>query len=337
MRAVKIWPMRPLIEEGRDWASKAAELRTTFLSTTGEAPSLGQRLRGVKRGETVETCHHWRTLLHIEIDADDIMPAWLLTPKEPPLTPRAALALHPTAPEGKDATAIAGKYPYGAELADRGWTVLVPDNFAVKSRYAAAHTLEAYDTKVFYERFPRWSAVGKMIRDGQICLDLMAELPETSDSPVALIGHSLGSQYASYLGAVDERPFAVVTNCGLYPFADNPARGNKFRKEWFIYFCDDELERSVREGPCPLWDIHEVMALAAPRPQLVLCASNDECCPVHGGVTQSVDQLHNLYKHLDAPGHLATILHNHGHGFLPEYRELAYAWLERQVESQVER
>jgi|GEM_PF-1262167 len=333
-----VWPMRPLLEDENGspivdlagWQRRADQIRALMFRTLGPKPA-SQGMHGFTVGDTVRKDDVLLTLVTITVDEDDLMEAWLLEPADVPPDQRkgVALAPHGTNEHGKDyvaGTVPTEHAPYGREMAQRGWTVLAHDCHALKRRYA--RELRQYDTKYFYDRFPEWSSVGKIIADAQACLDVLAELPQSAGQPVATIGHSLGGQSALYAGIADERVNAAVCSCGVYPFSDSVRRSHWFRTEWYIYLQDAELKRSVIEGPQPLWDFHELAALMAPRKLMIYLAPNDYCCENEEGVTTMARELHKVWNLLDAKANLTVSLHNEGHAFEKWHREYAYYWLE---------
>jgi dienelactone hydrolase len=335
---MQIWPMRPLlwddqeqpIRDAESWQKRAATIRQTFVSTLGEAPD-SQRLHSYELVERVESEGVARTLMRITVDDDDVMEAFLMEPADPAKRkPGAvALALHQTNNEGKNEVAgIAGsaKLRYALELAQRGWTVLAPDQFAITRRYGK--DIGPFETGRFYDRFPKWSAVGKSVSDSQIALDVMEQLPQTKGHRPSVIGHSLGGHGSVFLAAVDDRISQVVSNCGVYPFADSFAREQWFRDRWYIYFKDQAFKKSVVQGPVPLWDFHELCALVAPRRLCLLSASNDALVRSAWGLHQMGEQLHRLYALLQTNGALLTVTHNEEHSFSNANRAMAYAWME---------
>lgn len=165
------------------WDAKAKHIHRTFMQTLGQAPPRQTPIVTIVQTQSAEDVT--LTLMHIQVDDDDIMEAWLIEPRVRKAETRVALALHQTIDDGKDeVTGLAGSpdLAYGRELARRGWTVLAPDHFALTRRYAKG--LRAFDTARFYERYPKWSAVGKTLADAQAALDVLDQLPQTTGRPI---------------------------------------------------------------------------------------------------------------------------------------------------------
>ena len=214
-----VWPMRPLVVVGDDanaWQKRANDIRERFVRTLGPFPAT-QKLHSytIDEPDTYEGVK--RSLVRIVVDDDDVMEAWLLEPLDgAPRAGRAAVAPHPTSDEGKDeVVGTAGKrqWLYAIELARRGWIVIAPDAHAVSRRFSKG--LKSYDTAKFYERWPQWSSVGKIVADHRICVDLLAKLPQSRELPVSILGHSLGGQSAIYAAVMDERIESCVCCCGI--------------------------------------------------------------------------------------------------------------------------
>lgn len=77
-------------------------------------------------------------------------------------------------------------------------------------------------TRRFYEKYPKWSAVGKTIWDGQRCLADLQSLRFVNANRLGCMEHSLGTHSAVFLATVDEGVRCVVSNYGLSSFRCNP-------------------------------------------------------------------------------------------------------------------
>ncbi len=332
------WPIAPLLIDDSGapittraaWDRKAAHIRSLFIQTLGPRPSsqhyYGHTSLGSREvaGITIQT-------IRLQLDVNEFMDVYLLQPADRNLlNGRAALATHQTSDFGKEEVAgLIGdpSQAYGRELALRGWTVVAVDIFALP--HLSLSGGKAYDTDALYKRFPDWSAVGKMVSDLQITLDLMERLPATRGLPVSTIGHSLGGHGTMFLAVCDPRPVQTVNNAGFMPFSDGIERHNFFRDDAYIHFKHQGLKRSVLHGPRPLWDLHELIASIAPRRVLILASGNDDNLRSHNGIAVMTSQIHQLYEFLGHKSAFAAILHADDHTFLPWHRAAAYAWMEQ--------
>lgn len=106
-------------------------------------------------------------------------------------------------------------------------------------------------------RHPNVTGVGKWVWDAHRLVDYLYTLPEVDRKHIGIIGHSLGGKMALHAPAFDERITAVVSNeLGI---------GLKFSNyEDYWYFGD-----FINHVP-PGTDQHELIALIAPRPFLLI-------------------------------------------------------------------
>src|SRR5439155_24882510 len=99
--------------------------------------------------------------------------------------------------------------------------------------------------------------MAKMLYDALVAVDILAALPEVDPSRLGCVGHSLGAKEALYLAAFDERIKVAVSSEG--------GIGTKF-SNWDAAWY---LGPSIKE-PTFTRDHHELLALVAPRPFLLL-------------------------------------------------------------------
>lgn len=106
-------------------------------------------------------------------------------------------------------------------------------------------------------RHPNVTGVGKWLWDAHRLVDYLYTLPEVDRKNIGIIGHSLGGKMALHAPAFDERITAVVSNeLGIGLTFSN------YEDYW--YFGD-----FIKHVP-PGTDQHELIALIAPRPFLLI-------------------------------------------------------------------
>ncbi|TLS52182.1 dipeptidyl aminopeptidase [Paenibacillus antri] len=319
----------PLLEgvtTPEEWARRREEIRSVWAAYVGELP---ERLAAPQweRLSEVDEGAHVRVHLRYRVGDGDEVPAYLLVPRGGSDRPRpAVLALHPTAPEGKaDVATRSGRdnRRYGLELAERGFVVLAPDTITAGERvYPGA---EPFRTAPYYERFPRRTAVGKMLSDHMHAVDLLASLPEADGSRIGAIGHSLGGYNAFFLAGFDERVRAIAVSCGFATFAGDPERNRWGLRDWFSHLprLTDDLEND--EVP---FEFHEIAGLAAPTPWFNWNGTSDPIFPHWRPAVDAMEQLERLYRLLGAEeGRLTYRFGSGGHDFPRSIREAAYDFL----------
>lgn len=95
------------------------------------------------------------------------------------------------------------------ELTRRGYAVLAFDQIGFGTRVEHA--------KNFYQRYPRWSLLGKMIADTRAAISAGSALEMIDATRINLVGYSLGAKVALWTAAFDQRPAAIVSIAGITP------------------------------------------------------------------------------------------------------------------------
>ncbi len=158
---------------------------------------------------------------------------------------------------------------------------------------------------------PGWSGIGKLVADTSLALDLLLSQPGVDASRVLSMGHSLGGKMAFYTGALDARVTAVVaSDFGL------PWRSTNWAAAW--YHGEERVARAEREGMAH----HELLALLAPRPFLLLAGEAD-----NAAAWQYLEAARPWYAKAGVPENLGCIDHASGHRPPLCSVDLAYGWL----------
>lgn len=180
----------------------------------------------------------------------------------------------------------------------------------------------------FYERHPRWSLLGKMLRDSQAALDILTSLPYVDPDRIILAGYGLGALAGIHLGALDERLKGLAIICPPEPFrSDTPDKGTGGIRRWShrhmllprLGFFAGEEERIP-------YDIHLLLGCLAPRPVLVVSPQLDREANIED-ITSSISQARLVYHLYDASLRLQQISPETYNQFGPEIQDLVIGWL----------
>ena len=152
---------------------------------------------------------------------------------------------------------------------------------------------------------------------------------------IGAAGHSQGGGITIDAMAVDDRIKAGVSNCGTWPLRLSKNPFNHARTGWWV--GRPLLRPYCQAGkPFPI-DMHECLALAAPRAIMNICALND-CMytPEEESVTRAAFEnldgnVSRVFALTGIEDNFRNVLHLNGHSFLEEQRETAYAFLDEKL------
>lgn len=287
-------------------------------------------------GVDIDGCYE-RRLISYAVETGERAHAFLAIPHGLTAPAPAIVSLHGTYPRGKEREAGLAGEPEKAfldQFARRGYVVIAPDHFVAGERLPPEG---AYDTTRFHQKHPSWTAVGKSVYEHAIALDALETLPEVDPTRRGAFGHSLGGHGAYFLAAYDQRVSCAASNSGCAPFRHNSRVEAWARDHFYIYF--KPARDGLLRGELPPIDMHEIMALIAPRPFLDLSALNDLIAgdePRLAGWTYRqrvlmLMKVMDVYELEGAPGHFAFYSHGRGHAAPHEARKLIHGWFDQHL------
>lgn len=311
------------------WAGRREQLEKTITRFLGEAPDIEAPAPAFRVYEEHEYPEYRHLLIGYLVEPEEEVKAHLLVPPQERRKKGAAvLCLHGTTAAAKDSQIQESEKPgrdFGRLFAREGFVTLSPDHCCSGERQPPG--VQPYDTKPFYERYPRWSMMGKAIWDGQRALDILSDIPEVDPARLGVVGHSLGGYGSIFLSAYEPRLKATISSCGLTSWEDNSKRMAWSRDTWYVHF--PLLREYFARDEVP-FDMHEFAALIAPRPFLnvsgmadLMYASSNENMPEIGW------QLWQLYALLGAEENFANFLFGAGHDVPTYARALMVGWMTR--------
>jgi dienelactone hydrolase len=324
-----------------DWKARKEVLRRRYLELIRDSEKPAKPPLDLVVHETVDVDGAYlRKLISYNVEADERARAYLAVPVGLKGPAPAMVTLHGTYPRGKDQEAGLVGAPEKAfldQLARRGYVVISPDHFVAGDRTPPEG---AYETARFYKKHPKWTAVGKAAYEGSIAVDVLQSLPEVDPERIGVMGHSLGGHGSYYLAAYDPRIKVAISNSGGAPFRYNSKVEAWARDKWYIYL--KPMRKDLLKGILPPIDMHEIMALIAPRPYLDLCALNDRIAgdpPELAGMTYRQRNLMlmkvmDVYELEGAPQNFAYYTHGQGHSVPYEARQLMYGWLDKHLKGE---
>ncbi|HWR50036.1 MAG TPA: SUMF1/EgtB/PvdO family nonheme iron enzyme [Bryobacteraceae bacterium] len=161
-------------------------------------------------------------------------------------------------------------------------------------------------------RHPNMTGMGKWVQDSRRLVDWLSTLPEVDRSRIGMIGHSLGAKMTLYAMAMDDR-----INAGVFSEGGIGLGFSNYDDYWYL----GEATRSLEKGT----DHHELLALIAPRPFLLIGGDDADS----DKSWYYVNAVRPIYERNGTPQQIGYFNHRSGHSPTPEAVRLAMDWLER--------
>jgi pimeloyl-ACP methyl ester carboxylesterase len=149
-------------------------------------------------------------------------------------------------------------------LAKAGYAVLAYDQSGFGSRLT--------ETGPFYDRYPHWSHMGRMVEDVRAAVDALEKDGVVDAQRIYLFGYSMGGAVGLHAAALDSRISGVVSICGFTPLrTDTADRGTGGVAR---YSHERDLMPRLgfflgHEAQIP-YDYDELLGAIAPRPVLIV-------------------------------------------------------------------
>ncbi len=337
-----LWSNGKVIRSLKEWQKKRMEIRQLLLTFFGDFPQQTSWLNPRILQER-EFHRFIRRKIAFQVEAQDVVTAYLFIPREgrPPYP--AVLCPHQTTPFGKQEPAgIKGdpRLALARKLAERGYVTLAADAICFGERHnpLLGHYGEAL---AFYRKHPRWSVAGKMVWDKSRAIDFLISQDFVDANRIGAIGHSHGGYGSLQAAAFDERIRCIAANGAFTLFR---ADGNTFR--WShatpllpllgFYLGGREMTwenfqnfklSEVNEVP---FDWHHILALIAPRPLFLSFALDDPVFPHADRIRDElVPRVQPIYALFGAETQFKIQFFHGGHHYPETMQETAFDWLDQ--------
>ena len=183
-------------------------------------------------------------------------------------------------------------------LVKRGFAVMAIDMYGFGTRI--------WEAKHFYDRYPNWSKMGKMIRDVRGTIDAVEDLDYLDDQRVYLLGNTIGGSVSLMTAALDDRVAGVATVAAFSPWRASEAEHPSISNYSHLYGFIPRLGAFVdRPQEVPL-DFGEILAIIAPKPVFLIAPQLDR----HTDLLALKDMLQpvkRLYRTYEFPDRITTL------------------------------
>jgi len=328
------------------WQARRAEIKSRLQIILGDPPKSKPPLAVKIIEETSRAGHVLRKLI-FQTEPNEFVSSYLLVPKNLRGKMPVIICPHQTTQAGKKEPAgLAGnpELQTALHLVERGFVTFTYDAICFGERHDAASGHYG-DAIPFYRRHPRWSLIGKMVWDLSRALDYLETLDFVDSARVGCVGHSHGGITTLFAMAFDERIKVGAGNCGFDTFRID---GNVWRwshatalmprlgfyvgnRHINMDFYRAVPDSEVIQTP---FEMHELLALIAPRPLFLSTSDEDFVFPNAGwSARQSLARLQPVYDLLKSSGNIEGHFFKGGHSFPKAVSNRAYEWLDRWLKS----
>lgn len=258
-----------------------------------------------------------REKVEYNTEADDVVPAYILIPKNLKKAVPAIYCYHQHAGNFKigksEVVGLAGDsdQAIAVELAERGYVTFAPDAIAFEERN---WTEDKSGRASYFELSTRLvqgrTLLAKVLHDMSVGLDYLESRPEVDKTKIGFIGHSYGGRMAIWSPAFDKRIKVSVSNCGCINYKDSLSRDIGIQME----FCVPTI---MQYG-----DIEDVVTMAAPTPLYISATDDDKW-------SKGAQKIYDYARSAFGSSELRLKIWPGKHIFTKEMREEAYLFLDQ--------
>jgi dienelactone hydrolase len=157
-------------------------------------------------------------------------------------------------------------------------------------------TRNTEESRLFYDRFPHWSKMGRMIADVRWAVDALSEMETIDPQKIYVAGYSLGANVGLYSAAFDNRIAGVISVCGFSPLRTNvPGKTAEGIYEYsHLHGLIPKLGFFAGYESRIPYDYHEILAAIAPRPLFIIQPTWDQYASSED-VQKCIDEASKVY------------------------------------------
>ncbi len=182
-----------------------------------------------------------------------------------------------------------------SELVKNGFAVLAIDLFGCGTRIKEA--------QYFYQRYPGWSKMGKMVRDVESCVDALQMLDCINENQIFVLGNTLGGSICLIAAALDGRIAGVAVVAAFSPWRSSNNQYESIRNFSDQHGLAPRLGWFAENpGEVPV-DWPEIISCIVPRPLLVIAPELDWHAD-SSAVKQVLRKVETVYCKHEVPHHL---------------------------------
>jgi cephalosporin-C deacetylase-like acetyl esterase len=180
-------------------------------------------------------------------------------------------------------------------LIDNGLAVIAIDLFGCGTRMQEA--------QYFYQRFPQWSKMGKMVSDVKACVDALETFEFIDSGNIFVLGNTLGGSIGLIAAAQDERIAGIAAIAAFSPWRTSNSQYESIRNFSHQHGLIPRLGWYAEKPEKVPIDWDEILSYIAPRPLMIIAPSLDRYTDPKA-IQRTVSRVRNRYERCGAPENL---------------------------------
>lgn len=260
---------------------------------------------------------HFQSLPGLYVTANLYLPKHI----EKPLPTILYLSGH--GPVIKDGVSYGNKVSYqhhGIWFARHGYACLVLDTLQLGEILGLHHG--TYREGMWWWNARGYTSAGVEAWNSIRALDYLETRPEVDKTRFAATGRSGGGAYSWWIIGLDDRIKAAAPVAGITDLHDHVVNGT------VEGHCDCMFTVNTYR-----WDYAQVVALAAPRPLLIVNTDRDSIFPLDG-VVRVHSLVRSIYRGYNAETNLGLVISEGGHKDTQDLQVPVFRWFNRYLKSE---
>ena len=131
------------------------------------------------------------------------------------------------------------------------------------------------EAKNFYTRYPKWSKMGKMIRDLRSCIDAVEDIDYLDKNHIYLLGNSIGGAVSLVTAALDNRVSGVASVAAFSPWCASNQQYESLKTYSHLHGLIPRIGFFIEQPQQVPVDFSEIIAAASPTPILIIAPDLD--------------------------------------------------------------
>ena len=179
--------------------------------------------------------------------------------------------------------------PFFESLTGQGFAVFAFDMIGFGTRIE--------EGTLFYERYPHWSKMGKMVTDIRSAVNTLANIDFIDSNRIYTCGYSLGGTVGLYAAALDKRIKGTVSICGFTPMRQSGQNKDieGIKAYSHLHGLLPRLGFFIGNEYRIPYDFNEILLCIAPRKLLIISPQLDRDAD-NESIKFCVEQIKNVYE-----------------------------------------